>query len=361
MALKIVRGKNLPIGIDIGSTSIKAAQLRQVDGGFELLAAGAQEIPAAFRSGRDKRMSVLPEMIRDVIHSDDFHGSQCILSLPAEDTFVQHVKLPRVKTDDLSRIVQAELRGKLPYSVEEAEVRHLVVADVPGEPEPKQEVIAIAAPSEVLKAYLAMSRRAKLDVVGINIEPCAIVECFARLFRRSSDGERTLLFIDLGAESTQVVFAHGSRIVFARNLQTGGSMLDRAVAEGLQMSVEEAHALRINLLQGQAGESVEEEVYRRLLDPVLDTLGGELSKCLRYHESIFRSRTIERAIFVGGQAYDKRLCQSLAERLNVPAQVGDPLLRIGRSTDSDTDDQADRREPQPDWAVAVGLSAGAAA
>jgi Tfp pilus assembly PilM family ATPase len=67
---------------------------------------------------------------------------------------------------------------------------------------------------------------------------------------------------------------------------------------------------------------------------------------------------VERAIFVGGQAFDKPLCQALARRLNLPAQIGDPLVRIKRSKEATDRLNLDWRQPQPAWAVAVGLSLG---
>ena len=39
MSLKIIRGKTLPIGLDVGSSNVKMAQLRCGDGEVELLAA----------------------------------------------------------------------------------------------------------------------------------------------------------------------------------------------------------------------------------------------------------------------------------------------------------------------------------
>ena len=47
MSVKIVKGKILPIGVDLGSSALKVAQLRQVDGNHELLAAGCADVPAA--------------------------------------------------------------------------------------------------------------------------------------------------------------------------------------------------------------------------------------------------------------------------------------------------------------------------
>ena len=97
-----------------------------------------------------------------------------------------------------------------------------------------------------------------------------------------------------------------------------------------------------------------QELYR-LLGPPLDELTQELNQCLRYYDSVFRNRNTERVIFLGGQAYDKRLCQAVAQRLALPAQIGDPLMRIPRTGGQSPGDEP----PQPDWAVAVGLSLGA--
>jgi Tfp pilus assembly PilM family ATPase len=127
----------------------------------------------------------------------------------------------------------------------------------------------------------------------------------------------------------------------------------------MSMTVEQAHSLRWDLQKGSAEGQAQEEVYRHLTAP-LDNLASEIMQCLRYYESVFRSQPVERMILVGGQAFDKRLCQSLAQRLNLPAQIGDPLIRIQRIGGAGMHIGLDRRDPQPQWAVAVGLSIGAA-
>ena len=357
--MKITKGKMLPIGLDLGSSVAKAAQLCLMENEIELLAVGAIEVPRSIRADIPRRLDLLSTELRKLMKSGRFKGARCILSLPAEETFVHHVRIPKVAPGDMSSAVEAELSGKLPYAVEDAVVRHVIVGEVYGEGEAKQEVLTVSTPGSTLESYLAMARRAKLDVVGINVESCAVVECFARLFRRESDSGRTILYVDLGSVSTQVVLSRGPRIVFARNLAFGGEKFDRTVAEQKDISLEEANALRRYFQAGERNEAELEEFYRALDEPVR-AVAEELTQCLRYYESVFRNQGIERAIFVGGQAYDKRLCQAIAQRLNVPAQIGDPLIRVKRVDAVGLDAGLDRREPQPDWAVAVGLSLGAA-
>lgn len=352
------KGKHLPIGVDLGTSTVKMAQMCQSDQGYNLVAAGSAQIPRDRQDDPAKRMQCIGRGIRSIMKTDVFMGRQCVLSLPAEATSIQHIKLPKLPADQMPAAIQWELQGKLPYPVEDAVVRHVVAGDVFGDGEAKQELIVVAAANSAVKACLSMASQAKLDVVGVNIESCAIVECFARLFKRSSDGERTTLYLDMGERSTQVVLSHGSRIVFARNLTTGGRVFDQTVAQGLEMTLDNAHQVRRDLAADCPCEVDRDEVYR-LLEAPISELSGELTQCLRYHESIFRNQGVERLVFLGGQAYDKRLCQMIAQRLNLAAQVGDPLMQIGKEQAATLATGLDRAGPQPDWAVAVGLSIGA--
>jgi len=357
MAFELVRKKTSPIGIDLGSRRVKMVQLRLGGDDAELLAAGAAEVQLDGVKGCQERTALLLQAVRGILRSNPVKGRHCILSLPAQETFVHHVKLPRLSPQQTQEALRMELGSKLPYPVEEAVIQHIVAGEVCAEGEARREVIVVAAPRATLEAYLAMARRAKLDVVGVNIEACAIVECFSRMFRRAEDSARTILFVDLGAASTQVVLSHGGHIVFARNLTSAGQQLDHAVADGMSISIEQAGARRRELQQASSPGRAEDELYR-LLDRPLNALADEVTQCLRYYESVFRNQPIERVIFLGGQAHDKRLCQGLAQRLNLPAQVGDPLSLVKRVAGAATEIGIDRRQPQPDWAVAIGLCLG---
>ena len=89
---------------------------------------------------------------------------------------------------------------------------------------------------------------------------------------------------------------------------------------------------------------------------VLKNLQNQLAGCIRYYESIFNGRTVDRIIFVGGVARNRLLCQLIAQRLALPAQLGDPLAMVGGNGQPGAGIALDRREPQPAWTVAFGLS-----
>lgn len=356
--LGFLNRKALPIGLDLGYSSLKMAQLRVAEQDtLELSAAGAAEVPFAKRADLKSRISFFGSAISHVLKTNAFKSRQCILSVPACHTFLHHVKTPRLSDQELTKILPMELQGKMPFPSDDAMIRHIVAGDIYGDGEGKQEVIIAAVSNQILEQYLDMAYGAGLDVVGVNVECCAVAECFARLFRREEDGDQTVMFIDMGASSTQVILTNGNRMVFARNISYGEQQIDKAVADGMAIPLELAHTLRWDLQKSQANPAAVEELYR-YVDGQVETLANEVTQCLRYYESVFR-KSVERTVFVGGQAYDKRLCQQLAQRLNLPAQIGDPLARVKRSEADALTGGLDLRQPQPHWAVAVGLSLGA--
>ena len=88
----------------------------------------------------------------------------------------------------------------------------------------------------------------------------------------------------------------------------------------------------------------------------LSNLIEELSRSRQYHETAFPQHPVQRLIFVGGEAANPALCRTIARALSLPAHMGDPLVRMGRTTQVGIESGIDRRQPQPVWAVAIGLS-----
>lgn len=86
----------------------------------------------------------------------------------------------------------------------------------------------------------------------------------------------------------------------------------------------------------------------------LEMLTDELAGCLRYYQSLFNGRRVDRVIFVGGESRHRGLCQHLARKIRVPAHVADPLARLAR-TGREPCHGVDFGAMQPGWTVPFGL------
>lgn len=90
------------------------------------------------------------------------------------------------------------------------------------------------------------------------------------------------------------------------------------------------------------------------LSEPMETLTDEVQMCLRYHGTQFPGRKVEKVVFVGGEARLRGLCQAIARSLRIPAQMADPMARVGRGGQEPMVG-VDLKIPQPGWALALGL------
>ncbi len=385
-----------PIAVDVGTDSIKMLQVEPKEGQLHLVAAACAEIPEDLRNKPQARDEHAAEAIRKMLHETGFKGRQAVTCLPASQMAMQHLRIAKMTPDELTRALPFEAQGKLPFDPQRAVLRHVIAGEVYQDQEAKTEVILLAASRESVDRHLAILSKAKLDIVGIHVEPNALIECFAHLFRRKGDENISTMFVDMGAGATHVVIAHGKHMVFAKHVQIGGDALNRKVLEVLKgvpanaglpttarelrirVSQQAAGALRLPAGVVALGESsanghglggangngngsaaLDADLAARVgaaLEEPIQTLIGELELCVRYYESIFPGKQIDRVIFVGGESRHVAICQKVAQRLGLPATLGDPMARLVRSGRTDT--VVDMRQPQPGWAIAVGLAGG---
>jgi type IV pilus assembly protein PilM len=336
--------KNLPIGVELGAGVARLVQLRGTTDGLELSAYGEIDIAPELRGDQEKRLAFLSQQLASVLKSDGFKGRKCILALPNEVCFVRHVKVHPTEARSLEASVRRVAQDELPNPIQNTVLRHMVAGDVTLNGETWKEVILVAIPSASMDAYLHMARRAGLEVVGINVEPVALVECFTVLFGLDQPDDQAVLYLDLDRDSIQVVISRGRGVVFARNLSWGAHQWEAALARDLEASLE-------HMRQPASASSDDEPSAGGWLDAACD----EIDKCLRYYEYTFQGGSVRRLVLTGEKAQNARLIRLMAERLNLPAYLGDPLPGLQGAGRFGQPGQ-NGYQPQPAMAVGIGLS-----
>ena len=384
----LARSPYLPIGVDLGSASVTLAQVRLVDHisrEFRLVAAATAKTPgfeeniasgpSAQQADRRRRFAE----VQEILSHDHFKGRKCILALPARDCFVQPLSVPREcleNPQDIKSAIDWELRDKGEMffghliDVNETVVQYLLTGnEVYEDGLSKEEAITFGVSRDIASQYLKMAHDAKIKIVGLNVESCAVLECFSRLLRRSADMDRSYMFVDLGVTSTQVVVSRGPNMVFARNLTaTLGDAIDAEAEVDDEAQAPDGPAAEVSVSDDPPATRVVFDTEADQQIDCLSSLVAEITQCLDYCESVGGSRDIDRVVFTGGGAYNKRACNELAVRLGLSGQVGNPLLGIkdvnlASLPEGATETPDNQTKPGmlrcPDWAVAVGLSVGA--
>ncbi len=316
--------RSSPIGIDIGSRCVKLLQFDRE--GSRVREAARWDLPAARPTDMEERDTQIVQAIQRAREGRNFRGKEAVFCLRAGDLFVQNIRVPKSEGAELARLVHGEAAGRLPFPGEEAEVRFMEAGDVRHGEAVRREVIVMACHRPALKRTLDMASRLGLTPTAIDNEPSAMLRCYSRQFRRADDSQRRLIFVNIGASNTVVLIAEGQTPMFVKYLDIGGRHFDEAVARHLRMTLSEATALRRHSGDRRADQR-DEEIARGVSEsirPVLERLVNELGMCVRYHSVTFRGQSLAKAVLGGGEA-----CETvqgwIAERLNLPCELGEPL------------------------------------
>jgi len=325
MVARLLRRRCGPIGVDIGSRTVK---LLQFDAERRRVWETARwDLPAdRAPDGAGVRDAEVIQALRRAREGRGFRGREAVFCISSGDLFVQNIRVPQLSGPELSKVVCAEAAGRLPFASDEAEIRFVEAADVRQGETVRREVILLACHRPALERILHVAEQAGLRPVAIDVQPGALLRCYARQFRRDEDHQQRAMFVNVGASSTTVVIAQGSAAMFVKYIDVGGSHLDQAVARHLKMKLDDAAALRRHNGDRRADQR-DPEVTRSIAEsirPVLDHLVRELSMCIRYYSVTFRGRPLERIVVGGGEATES-LTEWIDARVDARCELGDPL------------------------------------
>lgn len=334
-----------PIGIDIGTRSVKLLQLDAE--GCDVREAARWDLSAADSATPEERDRCVIDALVQARHGRNFRGREAVFSIGGRDLFAQNIRVAQAAGDDLTKIVHFEAAGRLPFASEQAEIRYIEAADVRQGETIRREVILLACNRSTVQRILRIAEGAGLRPVAIDVEPTALLRSYAKQFRRDEDQQTRMLLVNIGAAHTAIVIARGADAMFVKHADIGGQQMDEAVAKHLKLSLDDAASLRRHNGDRRADQR-DPEVARSIaeaLRPVLEQLAAELSMCIRYYSVTFRGQPLARIVLGGGEA-GQSIAEWLTGRLELPCELGNPLRSFSGAPSG--------RASQ--WDVAAGLA-----
>lgn len=353
---RLTRSQVLPVGVDLGSDSVKMLQLEVVDDGLSVVAAARAAMPEDARdAGADVRLAAAADVVRQMLRQNAFSGREVVLAIPREMLHVKNLRMPPIPAAELHAAVEFEARNVFPFDTTAAHVRHLSAGEVRQGSESRQEVIVLAAKNDELDGFVEQFHGSGAVIASIDIEACALYRGIERFIRRREDEQDVHVIVDIGVRQTLVVIGRGRDVTFVKTIDKGGEQLHAAVARKLGLTPDEARTLRRRLAETPDAPDTRDPVRQAVFDAtrgVVEDLGREIALCLRYYSVTFRGSRPSRMRLVGGEACDPVVVALLNAAVPMPAEAGRPLHSVTTSKMK----PADRRGNLSEWAVALGLA-----
>lgn len=299
-------------GIDISTSGIKLARIRERLHGLELAAYDELPLPAeSVVGGEIRNPTAVAEGIRELMHK---HGVRFAnVALPESRGYLFEAVSPAEDAEGQRVAVEQHLDEYVPLPSGDVE---FAVAPV-RKGEQGTQLVGVGYARRVIEETLSVFDQAKVRVRSLESETFALPRALL-----PSGNEETVLIIDIGKTTTKLLVATNRLPRFVTTLDIGGHALTLAVQKHFGVSEEEAK--RVKAEKGIAPGSGNEEYLAAMLSTV-SVIRDEIAKRLEYWQAraTNNKEQVTRAVLVGGNATVLGLPEYLEASLKVPVALGD--------------------------------------
>lgn len=337
------------LGVDIGSSSIKAVQLSMQKGVVTLDTFG--EIALGPYGGKEIGQAVkleqgkLAEALQDLMKEAQIDSSIAGLSIPLKSSLVFNMKMPEVDKKQMDEMVRLEARRYIPVPISEVSLDWSVIPD-DHEYEKDEDgrrflnVLVVAIHKETLSKYKEVADLAKLELQFLEIETFSTIRSVVDLDKEA------VVVLDIGASVTKLYIVEYGVIQKSHIIGVGSQNMLRALETKRRLS-----NINQDLNAGQ-GDILSKHIEDSQTTPVdLDRILNETKKVVLEYQKEHR-KNIELAILTGGGSILKGVLPYVQKSLETEIELAHPFEK----TKTPAFLENTLRDAGPEFSVSIGLA-----
>jgi type IV pilus assembly protein PilM len=315
-----LRRKNL-VGLDIGSSSIKAVELRRTRAGIELAHLGVEAL--ATDVVVDSMIMDSPSVssaIGKIFAENAMKAPGVATSVSGHSVIVKRITVPNMSDQELEERIQVEAAQNIPFDISDVNVDFQVLTEEPGTPQ--LEVLLVAVKKDKILNYTNVLSMAGKSPGIVDVDVFALQNCYE--FNYQPAPTSTVALLNLGASLMNINVVKGAAPLFTRDVSVGGDQYTDSLQKELDLSFEDAEALKL----GEKVGTVSEDAKAPILEQVTELIVLEIQKTFDFFRATSTGEHIERIYLAGGSAKIPGLIEALRREFSLPVELLNPFQRI---------------------------------
>jgi type IV pilus assembly protein PilM len=242
----MARSTGPTVGLDIGSNSIKVAEVAPARGGIVVRALGmAPTPPGAMENNIVVDAQLLGQAVKKLMKESGIGAKMSVSSVSGQSALVVRViEVPKMSDAELAETMRWEVERHVPFAANEVimDFQPIDRADTPPDAQ-NMEVLLAVAQQDMIDRHVAMLFSAGLTPAAVDVEPLAAARPFIEL---SPDplAQKTVAIINIGASNTDIGIFRDGILAFPRTLPLAGDQITRALMAQMGISDEQAEDLK---------------------------------------------------------------------------------------------------------------------
>ena len=301
-------------GLDLGTSLIKAVQLKNEKGQLILVAAGLIPTPPkGLISEAPLDQEAVAEAVKKLLAQAKITSKKVNSALPDAQVFSRVIELPLLSEKELESALKWEAEQYIPFPMEEVNLDFVILEK--NEKTKKMEVLIVAAPIRLIEKYTKILKLAGLTPISLETEIIAV----SRAVSHQTSPEETVMVVNLGGSTSNFSIIKKGVFSFAGSIASGGEALTRAIGQELGVDLEQAEEYKKTY--GLETERLEGKVLTAI-EPVMNKVVEEIRKALSFYQEKNPSDKVNSLVITGGTARLPGLAPYLTQNLGMETQIG---------------------------------------
>jgi type IV pilus assembly protein PilM len=336
------------VGLDIGSSSVKAVQIKRAKTGIDLMAFGIEPLlPQTIVEGTIMDQGAVAEAIRTLWGRLRLRERNVAIAIAGSSVMIKKITVPPMTRAELAEQIPYEAEHHIPFARDDVQIDYEVVTQQNASGQ--MELLLVAAKKEVVQDYASVVSEAGLNPVVVDVAAFSVQNAFEANYGLGP-GE-TIVLINVGASISNINVIRGAASLFTRDVIIGGNSFTEEIQKQLAVTQDEAEAYKVGGSYDEHGV-VPQEV-ERIMSGVAEVMAGEFQRSLDFFLATSSDTDVTKICLAGGTAKVTALHRAIERRSRLNVEVVDAWRRVAIDPRLDT---AYLAAHSPEALVGLGLS-----
>jgi len=329
-------------GLDIGTTAIRLVELRG-SGTKSLVKYAYVPIEDKLSQSDSKAdQQKVAKIVQQLVKQSGVATNNVAVGIPSSKVFTTVADIDNLGTNDLAKAIPLQADSLIPTPLAESKIDWAVLGESPTD-KTKQEVLLTSVANKFIEERLDMLESVGLNVVAFEPDNLAMARALA------INDTTPQLLLDVGHRSTDLVVVMNGVPHLTRSIPTGVEAIVRSAIQNLNIDDKQAEQFVFKF--GLSKDKLEGQVFQAISGTV-DLLVGDIEKSIKFFETRYAGKKIERIVVTGGAAVVPEFPLYLANKFNLNVEIGNAWRNVSFSKDRQNELLAISNQ----FGIAVGLA-----
>ncbi len=309
------------VGLDIGSSSVKAVELRRSGKEIELSKLGIEALaPEIVVDGAIVDTGQVSNSIAKIFSECKIKTKNVATSVSGHSVIVKKLSLQPMTDEELEETVLLEAAQHIPFDIAEVNLDYQVL-ETPLD-SPVMDVLLVAVKKDKILNYTNVVTLAGRTATVVDIDAFALQNVYEYNYDPAPDA--TVALLNLGASVMNINIIRGRTPLFTRDVSVGGNQYTDSLQKELDLGFDEAEILKT----GMTLPGISEEARVPVLESVSEIIVLEIQRTFDFFRASAGGEHIQKLYLAGGTARVHGLPDLMKQELGVPVEYLNPFRRI---------------------------------